>query len=72
LGWTMVEFVRDVVIVVAILVTLVAVALNPRAEADATRKVDQLSTRTISTPGSTPSPAVSIVTPPPAPQTNAR
>jgi hypothetical protein len=66
----MVEFVRDVVIVVAILVTIVAVALNPLAEADATGNVDQLSTRTISTPRSTPSPTASIVTPPPAPQAN--
>jgi hypothetical protein len=68
----MVEFVRDVVIVVAILVTLVAVALNPLAEADATGNADRLSTRTISTAGPTPRSAAAIVTPTPAPQANAR
>jgi len=68
----MVEFVRDVVIVVAILVTLVAVALKPLAEADATGNADQPATRTVNIPRLTPSVADSIVTSPPAPQANAR
>jgi len=68
----MVEFVRDVVIVVAVLVTLVAVALNPTTDTDAAESVDQHSARAINNPGSAPSTADSIVMPTPAPQANAR
>lgn len=38
----MVEFLRDVVIVVAILMTLIAVALHPTPEADAARINDRV------------------------------
>ncbi len=65
----MVEFVRDVVIVVAILVALMAVAHNPTADADGSRSVDQRSARVINIPG--PSSAEPIVTPAPIPQANA-
>jgi len=49
----MVEFLRDVVIAVAILMTLIAIALHPSPEADAARALDTQTARTTS-PGNTP------------------
>ena len=57
----MVEFIRDVVIVVALLVTLMAITLNPLAETDAPRTaIDQ---RNVGThiPGPTASQAEPVV-----------
>jgi len=68
----MVEFVRDVVIIVTLLVALVAVALTPIAETDPPRRADQHSVRAINGPGSAASRADAIVTPAPGPQASAR
>lgn len=49
----MVEFLRDVVIAVAILMTLIAIVLHPSPDADAARALDTQPARTTS-PGNTP------------------
>lgn len=41
----MVEFLRDVIVVVAILVTLIALAFHPASDADASRRSDALTSR---------------------------
>jgi len=47
----MVEFIRDVIVVVAILVTLIALAFHPAADKDAGKSTEQLNNR-ISASGS--------------------
>ena len=61
----MVEFVRDVVIVVAILVTLVAVALNLTTDTGAARRGEQRSAREINVTEVGPKSAEAIVIPDP-------
>lgn len=55
----MVEFIRDVIVVVAILVTLIALAFHPASDLDAGRNADTLTSR-ISAAGSI-KPAADVV-----------
>lgn len=59
----MVEFIRDVVIVLALLITLMAIALNPSAEAEIPRKPLDQRSALANPPGSTPSPAQPVAAP---------